>query len=379
MEGYIVLMVIIIQSQAIKIDINKLCQPRYGIKGFRNQVGKIEGAKQAWENFKGVQGVEGQVGTFESRPVFKMSGNTLAEHLRECAKRKGAPVEFITAEQQVEVNTLMRKLKLDKILLHMAYTNQQLTWHRSGAPFQYELLDEYVKNNKANFRGMIQYKSFDKSTKEEKNEFSVVNAPSNLKSLCVANENTLYQEIERFGYEIEQETGLLAQISPTIRELEENITIEIEKAEGNRSRLEGEKCWPIMISPMQETIYKLPPRIDNYPKLLKAIKMFQAFKEKYRETQKKMVEIKKDLGSSPSVGIEIHTLGMSFFRTLNLETWIGKLVFTLMMTITTTIPVIVCYCLIFFCIIGRQRNPQYHQRNNRYRPVEQVPLALRRD
>ena len=52
MEGYIVLMVIIIQSQAIKIDINKLCQPRYDIKGFRNQVGKIEGAKQAWENFK---------------------------------------------------------------------------------------------------------------------------------------------------------------------------------------------------------------------------------------------------------------------------------------------------------------------------------------
>ena len=143
-------------TQCIKIDPASLCEIKYDKQGFTSQIDHLEKTKAIWGDFKGVQ-LDEQVATYQGKPVFKITGDTLSEHLRGCSKKAGTLVEFFNEKQQKDLNKIMRKLKLEKILVYLTYTDNQLLWPASGVGFQYNVLDAPARSRKnaKTFKGLV--------------------------------------------------------------------------------------------------------------------------------------------------------------------------------------------------------------------------------
>ena len=134
---------------ALRLDPSILCAPQYDIQGVKQQISWIETVKDQWQSFKGIEGLSSQVGTYKNRPVIKTKGNSLSEHLRACTSLGGQLIEFQTAGQQKNVNSIMKKAKLDQILIYITYNNGQLLWP-SGSSFPYSILDVLAKEKAKN-------------------------------------------------------------------------------------------------------------------------------------------------------------------------------------------------------------------------------------
>ena len=375
--------------QALKLDPSRLCPPQYDIKGVANQVKLIEKVKNRWESFQGIEGLESQVAIYKNRPVFKTKGNSLTEHLRSCTSLDGSLIKFLTVAQQQNVNYIMKKLKLDQILIYLTYSNGQLLWP-SGSSFPYDLLDSLAreKAKAKSYVGMIQYKIYDKSQKQEVNEFSFTAQPESLKSLCVANDNELYTEISRFKTEVQQEIEVINQLIPNMTNLLNSFTIEIESSQDNisidtsqiqRQKEDNEKCWSLLIRPVHETPVQMPPNINSFPNIIKARQLFQNFIVWFKKIYESLKQANKQIAQSSNVQVEVHTTGMNFIAKFSLRGFIYKTVFALMIIISTLSTCLCYYCCCFLYIIGKVRDPNHDRRTYRHQPVEMVPLAMRKD
>ena len=263
MRTLVSLALIWVQVDALRIDTEKLCPSEYDITGFENQTATLEKARLEWRHFRGIDGIQGQIATYQNKPVFKVSGATLSEHLRSCSLLGGTSIEFMTAEQQEQVNQIMRKQRLEKIMIYITYVNGQLLWPGTGAAFQYSLLDSLAetKEKAKQYKGMVQYKSFDKSTKREVNEFQFISDVGSTKSLCVGSSSELYQEIARFKSEARSQAESVGNKKPTITELVQEITVQMASSEDNQTEHDkgSRKCWSILVNPIRVQAYEKPP------------------------------------------------------------------------------------------------------------------------
>lgn len=384
------LLVTISVCQALKLDPNRLCPPQYDTQGVANQVRQIERIKTRWESFQGIEGLESQVTIYKNKPVFKTKGNSLTDHLRSCTSHDGSLIEFLTAEQQQNVNAIMKNLKLDQILIYLTYSNGQLLWP-SGSSFQYGLLDQLAKEKARakSYVGMIQYKIFDKTQNKEVNEFSFTATPETLKSLCLANDNELYAESSRFKTEVQQEIEMINQLVPNMTELLNTFTVAIESSQGNipvgtpkekgNENGKDQKCWSLLIRPVHEPTMQLPPKVNSFQNIIKARQLFQKFIMGFKTIYEKLKQVNIQIGQSGEVQVEVHTIGMSFIANFSLRGYIYRVFFVLITIISILLTCLCCYCYCFLYIIAKVRDPNHARRINRHRPVEMIPLAHRRD
>ena len=372
----------VLQVMTLRINIEKVCSASYDKTTLKNQISLLEKAKLSWEMFKGVAGMEGQIALYQNRPVFKIAGDTLADHLRKCSTLGGASIEFITAIQQTEVNQIMRGQRLDKMLIYLTYSHGQLLWP-SGKAFQYQLLDVPAKTQASakQYKGTIQYKSYNKQTKAELNEFQFISDVSAIKSFCVANDNELYQEVARFKNEIQLKVQTMSTAEPSISGLVDKIITRMESDNTTLSLDEAQEtqCWPVIIGPVKRESYREAPKVKSFTTLIKARQEFQTFKESYETTRQRLIEVKESIDNADDVQIEMYTPGVHFLTNFSLKKSLYRVVFGLIMVTASLIVLKVCYCFIFVVTVAKIRNPQHHMIANRYRPVEQIPLSQRID
>ena len=374
---------------ALRLDPSILCAPQYDIQGVKQQITWIETVKDQWQSFKGIEGLSSQVGTYKNRPVVKIKGNSLSEHLRACTSLGGQLIEFQTAGQQKNVNSIMKKAKLDQILIYITYSNGQLLWP-SGPSFPYTILDVLAKEKAKSklYSGMIMYKIYDKNSKAEVNEFSFTTTPESLKSLCVAEDDELDNEIARFKTEIQQEIDLISKLSPSITDLMNSFILEAQLADerypSNSSNIRTKRdtddtCWPLLIRPMEKATVAVPPKVNDFPSIIRARQIFQDFTKAYKEKYNRMKAIKGQIKNSIEVQVEILPTGINFITHFSLKGRIYMKFFIVMTVISILITCQCCYCCCFLCIVGKVRDPKHSRRVYRHMPVEMIPLAERKD
>ena len=362
----------------IKVNPSDLCQMSYDIEGFKDQVNILEKTREVWETFRGLE-VQDQVGTYQGRPVFKTSGNTLSEHLRECSEKAGTMIEFYNDKQQKQVNKLIRSLKIGKIMLYLTYNDGQVLWPSSGVAFQYNVLDAQARSRTQakTYKGTVLYKCYDKTTKKETNEFSFVDASTNVKSLCVSQETSLIKEVAAFNTYVREETFKLEMLDPPIA----NITREIEEEMRNSSETIGAnegQCWRTKITPIKKTTYNTPPKIDSLNKVTIAKEMFNTFKTNYLGMQKKMPKILKKIRTATNINMECIPTGLGFFNYFTTKSTNMTAILSLIMTIAVTTATSGCCCCCLICVLIKLKKPKRERIIETYECNEQIPLSQRR-